>query len=362
MTRFSIARDALAQALDRAAGIVDVRSTSPILNTVRIVTDGGGLTLTATDMDMIFQERVDAESRETWAGCIEVRRLIGFVKTLPRGGEVTLTASEQRIEIRQDRAVARLPVMSPDDFPGWQLIGEPAVCEIEGAELQSMLHMVGSAMPDKNERSHLWGVHLDGERSTAVATDGHRLALRRIAGLPPDTNIIVPAPTCLRLQSMLRGFTETVRLRLSPRAVEFECGSWTLKGRLLDGTYPDYWRVLPSRVPAPLIVNRVALAQAVERVSLVAQGTHVAVRLTAKNGELTVTAAADGGFGDGEDAVAAEGEDVGPIAINGRYLDEALDALEPAETVEFHVTSPSAPLWICATPHDDGIVIVPLRF
>jgi DNA polymerase-3 subunit beta len=368
--RFTVARDPFAAALARAHDIVPDRMTIPVLSCVKIDAGPHGLVLTATDMDVALTEQVDAEACEAWSGCVEIKRLAGFAKALPRGGELVVEADDHRIEVRQDRAVARLPVTTVDDFPVWRHDdGDATLCEIAGGELAAALRMLGHAMSaEEQTRPYLRGVCLHaGEDGSAIgcATDSYRLALRRLPiTLPPDMNIIVPRETVTRLLALLRGFADAVRMRLSPRATAFACGAWTLHSRLINGTYPQYQRVLPWHRPEPVVVERAALADAVERVRLVAgEARTTAVKLLPADGLLGVSAAAEGGLGDGEETIVARSATAGAaVGVNGRFLKELLGALPDATEVELHIGSPVDPIWICgAGETHDGIVLMPMR-
>ena len=369
MARFTVARDALEPALSRAVAVVPNVTAIPILNTAKFDAGPSGLIVTASDLGVALEERVDTEPHSAWCGCIDAERFAGFVKSLPRGGGVDIEADDRRVEVRQNRAVARLSVMPPADFPIWQTDehGE-AVCEIAGAELIVALRRLAPTMSAQQLRLHICGVCLHGDEdggAVGVATDGNRLTLHRLPlTLTPDTSIIVPRETVTRLLPMLRGFTDTVQIGLSSRLVEFTCGPWTLRSKLIDGTFPAYARVLPPRLSDPVLVDCAALATAVKRVQLIAGDTRSStpVKLAVADGWLRVTATSEKGLGDAEDAISAQGGAADPIGLNGRYVEEALEGLAEAATVELHITSGAAPIWICAAGElHDGVVVMPMR-
>jgi DNA polymerase III subunit beta len=197
-----------------------------------------------------------------------------------------------------------------------------------------------------------------------VATDGNRLMLRRLSvALPPEVRAIVPLRGCEELPALLRGAAAAaVQIRLARSWIEFACGDWTYRSKLIDGEYPSYRRVLPQRVPHPTVVNRVLLAESVARVRQVARNlNHNALVLAADGGELTIAAGDEGGAGE-DGAPVLHGAGFGRVGLRNTYLAEALAALPGVDEIELHVRSPDAPVWICpAGEQCDGILVMPMR-
>ena len=366
MTRFTVARDRLAPALNRAARIALTKSPITIITTVKIAADLDGLHVTATDLDSQLEELVQPEPLPDWAGCVDAHRLAGFAGALPTESDITISADSDRLEARCGRSVARLPLLPAEDFPVWRLAGaDMAEFEIPAVEFCSIIKDVGHAIPEEKYRYWLDGIFLHAP-GVAVATDGHRLMRRRLSvEVPSDARLIVPTPTCTALQPLLRGLADTVRVTLSPTWIAFACENWTYRSKLIDGTYPDYTRTLPARLPDPVVVSRTALADAVARLRLIPVNQKSnAIVLSACDGELVIATAyaPDNDIGEGEDAIPASGAAGVWFGVNARYLAEALAALPGAEQIELHIAAPPDPVWLCAVGEEhDGIVLMPQR-
>jgi DNA polymerase III subunit beta len=183
---------------------------------------------------------------------------------------------------------------------------------------------------------------------------------------PPAPDVIVPGPTVTRLLSLLRGVDGPLSVTVSPTQIVVSAQSWALTSKLIDGTFPDYRRVLPERSPSPLLVRREALRNAAALIAAVHRGDKMhGLRLEAAGSELLVASLGDEADGACEVTIPIEG---GPPAVawmtglNYRYLLHALDAID-TELVELHVArDPWSPVWLCAPGEaHDGSVIVPMR-
>jgi DNA polymerase-3 subunit beta len=367
MTRVTVPRDRLAPALERVATVAASRSNIVILNTVKVVADRDGLTLTGTDTDALLEEKIDAPSHEpSWAGCVDAARLAGFVSSLPRGADLALTGGEDQLEIRQGRSAAQMPVMPARDFPAWDDASEAEVVTIAGDQLAAALQAVRHAIGESETRYYLNGAYLHAENSgaIAVAMDGHRLALRRLpVAWPEGRGVIVPRTTCGRLLHLLRGISAELTIKLATASISVSSGAWTLRSKLISGEYPDYSRILPPRSPSPVTVDRATMLAAVGRIAEIAHGTHEqSVQLEATPGELHLSGGTRGQFGSAEDVLecVAQASAV-QVILQSKYLADALQSLD-GPTVEVHICDPMQPVWLCAAGEaHDGIVIMPMR-
>lgn len=379
-TAITIAREALLPALALAVRVVERRNTIPILSKVLIRAgtngDGGQLTITGTDLGAeIAVTRSCAIAGMRAEVALPAANLHDIVRKLPEGSEVKLAAADESMwTVSAGRSRFRLPFLPASDFP--ELSAGEFTCNfvLEAVALKAMLEAVRFAISSEETRYYLNGIHwheeeIDGAaRLVAVATDGHRLAKSTLplpdgaAGLPP---IIIPRKTVELVLKMLpekgsiRIEVSAAKVRLS---MEGDAGEVTLVSKLIDGTFPDYKRVVPSGNKNRYTLTREALAGAIDRVVTVSTGKGNAVKYAFAEDGLTVTAHSPeaGSAEDQIEIAAAEGDPV-EIGFNGRYC---LDLLTAAggEAVIFELGDAGTPALIRPAASDDTLfVLMPMR-
>ncbi len=367
-----IARAALLPALATVKRAVERRNTIPVLANVLIAAETGTLTLTATDLDM----EITAGAACQLAGpavttTLPANSLHDIVRKMPEGCEVQLSGDAQTWTIAAGRSKFRLPCLPPSGFPAMSHTEMPASFALPAETLARMIETVRFAISTEETRYYLNGIHWHRDEAeklfVAVATDGHRLA-RFAAGLPEGAvelpPVIVPRKTTDVLTKILPAKGE-VTVCVSQTRVSFalEDGT-TLVSKLIDGTYPDYRRVVPAGNGNKFLVDKAALAAALDRVTTISAGRGSAVKFGFGGGELTL-AAHNPDAGDGEDGMAIVMQDGGPVEIgfNGRYCLDMLAACT-AENVIFELGDAGSPARIVPDGGDADspyFVIMPLR-
>jgi DNA polymerase-3 subunit beta len=184
--------------------------------------------------------------------------------------------------------------------------------------------------------------------------------------LPAFPCVILPLPVVKLLPSLLKGFTETVTISISPRLMTFAAGTWRLTTKLVDGTFPGWRQLLPSRSEPPIVVEMKALRAAVDRIASVCPAPKTktsGARLWLSGGELVIAATTDATDAEVETKIPVEsGPDEAKVALSARFLAEALDVID-ADHVELHTPAGRQPVvWLCAAGDtENGIIIVPMR-
>jgi DNA polymerase-3 subunit beta len=364
--KIAVARDALAPALARAAALVPSRTTIPILACARLETVPDGLSIGTTDCEACYTQSVDAEVSEPWLGCVDVAPLLGFVQSLSRGSSLELVADESALTIAGDGAKARLAVLPADEFPIFTLRAEHRVTfELDAAALLGALRFVEPSANRDDRRHYLCGTYIDPE-GLLVTSDGNRMAIHRFAAsLPAFEGVILPLPALRLLPALLKGFADPVTLTVTPNLVTVTGGSWTLASKLVDGTYPDWRRIVPLRSKTPLVIETAALSTAVDRVAAVCRAPAAKMsgaRLRLAAGALSVSAATETADAEVESILdLAAGPPDTEVGLSVRYLAEALAVLE-GERVEIHIATDWGPVWVCtAGETENGVVIMPVR-
>lgn len=359
----------LSQALQTVSRVISSRTTLPILNNLLLETTSQGLALTATNLEVGIRKLVEAEVLGEGSTTAPARLLTDFVGSLPPAErlEIDLDTSTQTLSLRCGRFDTHVRCIEADEFPPGPLSDEGDRIAIPLPSLLTSIEQTQMAASTDEARPVLTGELLDikGASLTLVATDGHRLAERRLeAAAAPDleARLIVPARALGELPRAFRGENGDVELIVSKarNQVFFRAGPSEVTSRLIDGTYPNYEQVIPTKSSTTVRLSTSDLMQTVRAVSLFAKDSANVIRIRAQSGSLVITATTNE-VGDSKAELAAdvEGADV-QIAFNARYVLDALSAME--EQVEFRFDGPLSPGLITPPGKDDyRYVIMPVR-
>lgn len=337
-----ISKHDLARLLSSVTKAVESRNTIPILATVRLVADGASLQATATNLDIEITGSVPADG--TLAACVDAKLLAGIVSKA--GSDVTLEHDGTTLTVKSGRSRFKLPTLPIEDFP--DLTAGDFAVTFE-ADLASVFGAVAFAISTEETRFYLNGVYL--EPTAATATDGHRLANVAL-DLPQFDPVIIPRRT---VAVWPKG---AATVSLSNTKVRVKSGEIVITSKLIDGTFPDYRRVIPSNNDKIVLADKAAFQAAVERVSTVSERGR-GVRLNLEPGVLNMTARGDAEASDAVD-VGYEGDPL-EIGFNSAYLGELL-AHMPADEVQMAFADASSPTLFTA-PDKDGVrfVLMPMR-
>ena len=372
----------LSQALQVVSRAISTRTTLPILNNILLETTGDGLSLTATNLEVGIRKVVPAEVMEEGSTTAPARLLTDFVSTLPDEPlEMSLDAATQTLSLRCARFDTHVKCIEAEEFPPGPKPDEGDRLEIPLDELLLAVEQTQMAASTDEARPVLTGVllHIEPEAGakeaeasakaggqTLAATDGHRLAVRRLEAAGSnglDARLIVPARALAELGRAFRGESGKVELIVSKarNQVFFRAGTSEVTSRLIDGTYPNYSQVIPSKSSTRIRVPTSELTQTVRAVSLFARDSANVIRLRAQGSTLVLSATTNE-VGDSKAEVNAqvEGSEI-QIAFNARYILDALSVLGSDE-VELQFDGPLSPGLIRRPESDDYLyVIMPIR-
>jgi DNA polymerase-3 subunit beta len=404
-----IERAALLKALGHVQSVVERRTTIPILSNVLLraeaTPNAGMLALSATDMDLEIVERVPAQIAREGRTTAPAHTLYDIVRKLPEGAQIEIeapapgaggafgaaggvqnpAAAPAGMTLRCGRSTFTLAALPPEDYPlmaGGEL---PHSFALPAGGLRILIDRTRFAISTEETRYYLNGIYLHATRSNenpvirAVATDGHRLARVEMplpegaAGMP---GVIVPRKTVLELRKLVEESEQEVEIALSDTKIRFVVpgpapngstpgGSASLISKLIDGTFPDYDRVIPSNNDKILDVKCKAFAAAVDRVSTISTEKSRAVKLSVEGSSLTVSATSP------ENGTAVEEIEVGyaasPIEIgfNSRYLLDITDQID-GEGAQLAMSDAASPTIVReASPDSSGAsalyVLMPMR-
>jgi DNA polymerase-3 subunit beta len=351
--KLTIERATLLKALAHVQSVVERRNTIPILANVLLDGQEGSLTLTATDMDIAITETAPAEISQAGATTAPAHTLYDIVRKLPDGAQVEIEtdASAAQLLIRAGRSKFSLATLPVEDFPTMSGGDLPNTFLLEAEELRTLVDRTRFAVSTEETRYYLNGIYLhaaedDGAMMLrAVATDGHRLARVQLpmpSGGAEIPGVIVPRKAIGELRKLIDETTEPIEISLSDTRIRMNFDNAVLTSKLIDGTFPDYERVIPVGNDKVLSVDRESFARAVDRVSTISSEKSRAIKLAVGMGLLTLSAtSAENGSATEELGVSFEHDTI-EIGFNSRYLLDITAQIEN-NSAEFVFADASSP-------------------
>jgi DNA polymerase-3 subunit beta len=352
--------------------VVERRNTIPILSNVLIeASAGGSLRIMATDLDLQVVETLGAVSVEQ-AGAITVSAhlLFDIARKLPEGSQVSLDSADNRMVVKAGRSRFQLPTLPRDDFP---MIAEgelPTSFEVPAATLAQLIDRTRFAISTEETRYYLNGIflHVTDEELKAAATDGHRLArftLPRPDGSEGMPDVIVPRKCVGELRKLLEESLDTnVLVDLSASKIRFTLGGENgvvLTSKLIDGTFPDYTRVIPTANDKLLKVDPKTFFQGVDRVATIATEKTRAVKMALETDRVTLSVTSPDNGTAAEEVPAQYASDGFEIGFNANYLKDILGQID-GDTVELHLADAAAPTLIRQDDKSPALyVLMPMR-
>jgi DNA polymerase-3 subunit beta len=336
--KITLERSALLKSLNHVQSVVERRNTIPILSNVLLDASNGRLALTATDLDIEIVESLAADVTRPGATTASAHMLYDIVRKLPDGAQVQieLLADSGRITLSAGRSRFQLGALPREDFPAMTAGNLPHSFAVPAGDLKRLIDKTRFAISNEETRYYLNGIYLHAAKSKdavtlrAVATDGHRLArfdLPAPAGAEAMPGVIVPRKTVQEVRKLIDDADGEVEIAVSDTKIRFAFGDAVVTSKLIDGTFPDYQRVIPTGNDKPLFVDRAAFQEAVDRVSTVASDRTRAVKMSIEDGKLTLNVVNPEQGSASEELVAdfsGEGFDIG---FNARYLMDIAAAL-----------------------------------
>ena len=354
--KVTVERAALLKALGHVHRVVERRNTIPILSNVLLRAEDGGLRLKATDLDMEVTETIRAEVAQPGGTTVPAHVIYDIVRKLADGAQVSLetTGETGQMQLRSGRSRFMLQALPETDFPDLAAGDMPVRFEMPAGDLKRLIDKTQFAISTEETRYYLNGIYLhtvevDGEMLLrAVATDGHRLAridMPAPAGAAGMPGIIVPRKAVAEIQKLVDDGGDTVRVDLSPAKILLTFageGGVVLTSKLIDGTFPDYQRVIPTGNDKRLTVERGDFAKAVDRVSTISSERGRAVKLAIAEGRMTLSVNnPDSGNATEELDVDYEAAPL-DVGFNARYLLDITGQLD-GDTALFKLADPGSP-------------------
>lgn len=372
--KVTIERSTFLKALSHVQSVVERRNTIPILSNVMIEAGKGRLKLTATDLDMEIMETLSADVIRNGAATTPAHLLYDIVRKLPEGAQVQaelLTSEGGRLAVSAGSVRFELACLPKEDFPQMTAGALPFRFRMQTGDLKKLIDKTRFAISTEETRFYLNGIYVhaykDGKgkgEMRAVATDGHRLArfqLELPEGASDMPGVIVPRKMIGELRRLLDDIEGAIDVSLSDTKIQFATDGVELTSKLIDGTFPDYQRVIPSGNDKVLSLDSREFAQAVDRVSTISTDKSRAVKLALTQDKLTLSVVNPDSGTATEEVGASYNASAIEIGFNARYLLDITSQIEGKE-IRFLLSDAGSPTLI-EDSEDQGTlyVLMPMR-
>ena len=370
--KVSLERSALLTALQHVHSVVERRNTIPILSNVLMEAKEDGLFLTATDMDISVVENIDnskAEVMQLGTITTSAQMLYDIVRKLPDNTKVELLSEKnERLAIKASSSSFALNCLPSEDFPSISEENFEHNFTLTASDLVRMIDKTAFAMSIEETRYYLNGIYMhalkEESKLRTVSTDGHRLSrvdMKLPEGSEQIPGIIIPRKTIIEIRKLLEDQDGNVNLSISENKIMLSLNNVVLTSKLLDGTFPDYSRVIPEQNDKEINVSNQLLSEAVDRVSTVSTDKTRAIKINLKKDNMVVSATnPEKGSASENVATKYDNEDV-EIGFNSRYVLDVARQIKGDEVV-IKVSDAVSPTLVYDKDDEDVLfVLMPMR-
>lgn len=334
---FTIEKEVLLKGLARIQGIVEKKTTLPVLSNVLLEANDGEICLTATDLEVGMRSIYPAQIQSGGKTTVSAKKFYEIVKELP-GGEVSFRSRENSwVEIRSGKALFNIVGLPADEFPHFPKLNKNDLLPIDSSELCEMIEKTFFSVSTDESKYNLGGIYMksveEGERKLLrmVATDGHRLALvQRPISVNPGAEllrgVILPRKGIVELRKIAEESTGTISIGFLENNVVIQRETTTVVMRLVDGEFPDYNRVIPKQQGFQATIRCDSFLHALRRMVIVSSDKTRGVKLVLKPGTLEISSSnPELGEAQEEIEVDYDGPEIS-LGFNARYLIDILNA------------------------------------
>lgn len=334
--KLQVKQENLAKALGSVARVANSRNTLPILANVLLKTANNRLSVSATNLDIAITHFVGSKITKEGAITVPARLMQDFVTSLP-GGVLELELNDNRLKISTDQYNSAINGIVADEFPVMPAISQGVSLKLPAKDFKKALSQVVFAASSDDARPVLTGVffHNPGTEVVVVATDSYRLAESKLSKNKTAINFLVPSTAASDLQRIVADSDKEVAITHDDQQVLFEVGSVSLVARLIEGNYPDYRKLIPTKFATVARLKREDFINITKVSSLFARESAGSITIKADKsaGEISINAVASQ-LGENTARAKASVSGSGEVTLNSRYLIEALNAFD-SEQIEF---------------------------
>ena len=368
--KFNVNQQDLQQALNYCQGVIEKRSTLPILSNILLDVQDTKLTITATDLDLIFIHQVNnIEVLEQGMTTTTSSTMYDIVRKLSSGKKINLTLTDKsKLHLESEKSVFNLNCMSPSEFPITDENFNSNEFSIKSKQLLKLLNKCKFSVSNDETRHYLSGIYIhqteveDKNYLTAVATDSHRMSISKIR-LDQKIEfepIILPKKTIFQLCNLLENFDGDVKISNIKSKIKFELSNSTLISKLIDGKFPNYIQVIPKNNQKKLEVDLKPFLNSVDRVASVSLDKKDGVKFDLIKDSLNLSVN-NTNSGDGKESLVVKFDHELEISFNSRYLIDVASQLD-GERIEMYFNDTGSPVLIKDPGDFDSIfVVMPMK-
>ena len=365
----------LLKALSHIHGIVEVRHTLPILSNIIITTNDNSLSLSSTNLDIFCSDDLEAEVSQNGSTSVSASTFYEIVKRLPSGSEIHASLSEEdsTLILKCGRSKFNLTTISPDDFPKISHDDLNIQFVLSATELKRMIDKTKFAISNEETRYYLNGVFLHQTQKNsidilrAVATDGHRLAQYDIPlpqGAKDMNGIIIPKKMIQELRRVLDDASGDINIQLNENKIKFSFNNMQIISKVIDGTFPDYTKVIPQSNDKSITTNNDELKKAIDRVSAVAINEETkskAIKLIIDSNKISLSVDSTSRGSAIEEIDLEYNSDKVEIGFNSRYLIDICNEIDGDKINLKFLNSTSPAIILDNTDENLFFVLMPMR-
>ena len=367
----TVNRDALLKTLGRAYGIIEKKSTLPILSNVLIEADNSKIKITATDLDIIYVEEISSvEIKKSGSTTTSANILYEILRKLQVGSKITLTLQDlNRLKLETGKSRFNLLCIAPDNFPLSNEDFKEKIIKIKPKKLLQLLNKTKISVSNDETRHYLNGIYLhkiiikEKTYLTGVATDSHRLSL---SSIEIDANsdfesIILPKKTIFQLTSLLEESSQDIQISNNKSKIKFEIENGVLISKVIDGKFPDYRRVIPQNNEKKLKTKLTEFKSSIDRVVSVSSDKKDGVKMALSKDNLKLMVNSPNS-GEGSEIINAEfNSEQMSISFNSKYLIDIASQIEN-EYIILNLKDPGSPVLIQDMSDKDSLyVVMPMK-
>lgn len=365
--KISVERSDLLKALGHVQNVVERRNTIPILSNVLISAEGDAISLVATDLDIEITEQAAAVVEAPGDLTAPAHTLYDIARKLPDGAQVQLKiSSDNRLDVDAGRAHFTLPLLPSGDFPKMTADGFTHNFVMKASELARLIDKTRFAISTEETRYYLNGIYVHAHEGAlrAVATDGHRLAMSEMdlpAGAEGLPGVIIPRKTVAEVRRLIDGSEADIALSVSDAKIRFNLGNAVLTSKLIDGTFPDYERVIPRNNQRQLVIDNKVFSSAVDRVATISAEKSRSIKLSLEQDTLALVVDNPESGNAHEDLMVDYGSESLEIGFNAKYLLDVTNQIE-GQDATFMLDGPASPALVTDSNDPASLfVLMPLR-
>lgn len=336
--KLSIDRAALLRCLSHMQSVVERRNTIPILGNVLMKAADGVLSLSSTDMDLEINESVAADVVVSGATTAPAHTLHDIIRKFPDDSkvEIELNSDGTQMTVQAGRSRFKLSCLPVSDFPEIATGNLPCVFSLPASDLRALIDRTKFAMSTEETRYYLNGIYLHAKDQggvnllRAVATDGHRLARFEMPlpeGAASMSGVIIPRKAILEVRKLIEDAADVIQISLSANKVRFGFDHIVLSSKLIDGTFPDYERVIPQGNDKIVEVDPKIFTRAIDRVSTISDGKSRALKIILRGKQMTLSASSPES-GSATEEMEVRGDCEMDIGFNAKYLLDITSQIE----------------------------------